>query len=65
MMVCFETGRTPLEQKKRNRISSVRRVPVYHLHDNFLVKPSNYEGYPLVALRNRKGIERLTLIIAC
>ncbi len=35
------------------------------LSDNFLVQPGNYEGYPLVALRNRKGIERLTLIIAC
>ncbi len=29
MMVCFETGRTPLGRKGRNRISSVRRVPVY------------------------------------
>jgi hypothetical protein len=56
MMVCFETERAPLGRKGRNRISSVRRVPVYRLRDNFLVQPS-YVMAPLVPSRRkaRKG----------
>gem|GEM_PF-5538586 len=33
--------------------------------ERFLLAIWNYEGYPLVMLENRRGIERLTLIIAC
>ncbi len=56
MTVCLETGRVPLGRKGRNRISSVRRVPVYRLHDNFLVQPG-YVMAPLVPSRRkaRKG----------
>ncbi len=35
MMACFETGRAPLGRKGRNRISSVRRVPVYPMPRQF------------------------------
>ena len=33
--------------------------------ERFLLAIRNYEGFPLVALRNLKGIEQKTLIIAC
>src|SRR5258708_4045384 len=58
MMVCFETERAPLGRKGRNRISSVRRVPVYRLRDTFLLQPS-YVMAPLVPSRSQVGKVRI------
>ncbi len=33
--------------------------------ERFLLAIGNYEGFPLVALKNFSGIEQKTLIIAC
>jgi hypothetical protein len=65
MMVCFETGRARFRTKGAKPHLKRTLRPCVSLSDNFLVQLGDYEGFPLVALSNLKGIEQKTLIIAC
>ena len=56
MRVCLETGRAPLGRKGRNRISSVRRVPVYPMPQQF--PRTIWLRYGTLGAIAKKGAER-------
>ena len=59
IMVCFETGRAPLGRKGRNRISRVRRVPVYPMPRQFPRTRLSTLWHPWFHRQERRGQVRI------